>query len=97
MNIFNAKSKEANIIKKNPNPNFMPPPSIHSPIKPSKCPMPAVKPPLGIVTKHIWDCERIVALKGAMVRYIEASREIPSEWVEEYNELIKRGANDEMQ
>ena len=56
----------------------------------AKPPMPQVKPPLGIMPRHIHDEIRRQELGEAIVRYIEASLPVPLEWVEEYNELAER-------
>ncbi|NRS20617.1 hypothetical protein HP398_29800 [Brevibacillus sp. HB1.4B] len=48
------------------------------------------KPPIGIMPRKFWDEQRIQDLAAAMGRYIAANRPVPSEWVEEYNELTKR-------
>ncbi len=45
------------------------------------------KPPLGITPKSIWDEKRIVEIKLAIQRYVEAGKKIPAEWVYEKNEL----------
>lgn len=64
------------------------------PIKPSERPMPEVKPPLGAIPTYIWKSQRMRDLKGGISRYMEVNKEIPLEWVEEYNTLVKRGANE---
>lgn len=48
------------------------------------------KPPLGVTPKNIWDMQRIENLKGAIDRYCNANREIPIEWIEEYNSLVNK-------
>ena len=48
-----------------------------------------VKPPVGLRPKYISDAERLEEVKAAIVRYFNAELEIPVEWVEEYNNLIK--------
>ena len=48
-----------------------------------------VKPPVGLRPKYISDAERREEVKAAIVRYFNAELEIPVEWVEEYNNLIK--------
>jgi hypothetical protein len=47
------------------------------------------KPPLGLVPKKIWMQTRVVEILEATNRYIQDNREIPIEWIEEYNEIIK--------
>lgn len=47
-----------------------------------------VKPPLGIIPQRLWKEERLHNLRDAI--QIRLGRvEIPIEWVEEYNNLIK--------
>ena len=46
------------------------------------------KPPLGIEPHKIWIEQRITNLIDAMNRYIQDSRKVPIEWMEEYNKLI---------
>lgn len=45
------------------------------------------KPPIGIMPRYVWDKKRRDELSEAMQRYIEASKSIPQEWIDEYNEL----------
>jgi len=52
--------------------------------------MPYKKPPLGIIPKEFWEGQRLTELMGAISRYYSDYREIPIEWIEEYNELIKK-------
>ena len=47
------------------------------------------KPPIGLKPKRFHDKERINEISEAMVRYLTVNKEIPFEWVEEYNQLIK--------
>lgn len=49
----------------------------------------AIKPPLGLVPKWVRQKERYEEVCQAIARYYNANREIPTEWVEEYNELVK--------
>ncbi len=46
------------------------------------------KPPIGLVPKFIRQEQRLKEVKEAINRYFEAGLEIPTEWIEEYNELI---------
>lgn len=48
------------------------------------------KPPLGVVPRHIHDEQRLRDLKECVANYMQAGLTILPEWVEEYNELIKR-------
>lgn len=48
------------------------------------------KPPLGVVSRDIWDRKRQEKLAAAMKRYLEAGEKIPSEWIAEYNEISDR-------
>ena len=49
------------------------------------------KPPLGVMPRDIWDQKRKEELAEAMARYLEAGMKIPTEWIEEYNEISDRG------
>ena len=53
----------------------------------------AVKPPLGVCPKDIWErnnrVDRLNEVRGAIARYYDAGLKIKTEWVEEYNELIE--------
>lgn len=44
------------------------------------------KPQLGIKPQFLWEEERIVQLKEAIKRYLDANQPIPMEIIEEYNE-----------
>ena len=45
--------------------------------------------PIGIIPKYIHDSKRLSELSKAIIRYSDAFLEIPLEWIEEYNQLIK--------
>jgi hypothetical protein len=47
-----------------------------------------VMPPIGLTSKIVNRLERLRDVRGAIVRYYDASMKIPVEWIEEYNELI---------
>lgn len=47
------------------------------------------RPPLGLIPKWIRQEERLKEVKEAMLRYLDANLEIPTEWGEEYEELIE--------
>ncbi|MGM0971055.1 MAG: hypothetical protein ACQEWR_21100 [Bacillota bacterium] len=47
------------------------------------------EPPLGVIPKFIHDERRAEDLVAAIERRISARSEIPLEWFEEYNNLIK--------
>lgn len=47
------------------------------------------KPPLGIKPKPIHDQERSNDLVEAIERYLSAGKQIPLEWIEEFNEFFK--------
>lgn len=53
------------------------------------------KPPLGVMPRDIWDWKRQEELAEAMARYLEAGMKIPTEWIEEYNEICDRWEEDE--
>ena len=49
------------------------------------------KPPLGLKPKWLWDAIRARDIQEATVRYFNAEHlKIPIEWIEEYNEIIRR-------
>jgi hypothetical protein len=47
------------------------------------------KPPLGLMPKKHWISRRISDINSAINRYMECGKEVPIEWIEEYNELIE--------
>ncbi len=53
-----------------------------------------IKPPIGLTPKYYWyricDRERKHDIEQAMARYIASGLDIPDEWVDEYNEIVKR-------
>lgn len=51
------------------------------------------KPPLGLMPKDIFESNRVIDIGNAIYRYIEASKKIPLEWVEEYNKRVNSGGN----
>ena len=51
--------------------------------------IPIHEPPLGLRPRFIWIELRIAEIKRAIDRYKSDNYEIPIEWVNEYNELIK--------
>lgn len=53
-------------------------------------PMIDEKPSIGVKPRFIHDEQRAEELSGAIMRYIQANRRIPTEWLEEYNELLKK-------
>ena len=50
------------------------------------------KQPLGIEPKYIWETKRAQDLRDAIYRYVDKCCVIPVKWIEEYNDLVKRGA-----
>lgn len=52
--------------------------------------MEVVKPPLGIMPRHLWEEKRMIHIAEAIKRYAEVGKAIPQEWVDEYNELAKK-------
>lgn len=46
------------------------------------------KPPIGLVPKDIWKLRRLKDIKEAIERYLEDGREIPMEWISEFNQLL---------
>lgn len=47
------------------------------------------KPPLGLRPRIFWLHERRDEILQAIDRYMDAGKEIPVEWVQEYNDLTK--------
>ena len=47
------------------------------------------RPPLGVMPKSIWDRKRIASLKEGIKNYLDADKDIPVDWVTEYNDLVK--------
>ena len=50
----------------------------------------AIKPPLGVMPRKMWDKQRQKDLADAIFRYLETGMKIPAEWIEEYNEISDR-------
>lgn len=48
------------------------------------------KPPLGVMPEFIWLEKRLGSLGYAIMDYVDARREVPIEWVEEYNKIYKQ-------
>lgn len=48
------------------------------------------KPPIGIIPKKLWDEKRFYELCLAITDRYQGGFEIPVEWIEEYNETIKK-------
>jgi len=46
------------------------------------------KPPLGLIPKKFFYEKRLQDIKEAILRYISDSKEIPEEWIKEYNSII---------
>lgn len=51
------------------------------------------RPPLGLTPKFIREKERYDEVSYAIIRYIDADKEIPIEWIDEYNELVDKVKN----
>ena len=47
-----------------------------------------IKPPLGLTPKYIRNEQRMKEIRDAVVRYEEADKKIPIEWIEEYENLL---------
>jgi hypothetical protein len=47
------------------------------------------KPPLGLMPKRFVQKVRFIEICEAIRRYYMASKKIPLEWIEEYNELVE--------
>lgn len=52
------------------------------------------KPPIGLTPKKFWNetvkISRLKDIEEAISRYTSGKYEIPVEWIEEYNEIIKQ-------
>jgi len=48
------------------------------------------KPPIGIIPKWLHNEQRQQQLMAAIIRYADAGRTIPVEWVTEFNELSNK-------
>lgn len=48
------------------------------------------KPPLGVMPRDKWDKKRKNDLRDAIERYICYGKFIPTEWIQEYNEICDR-------
>jgi len=46
--------------------------------------------PLGIMPKDIWELRRLEDIRAAIRRYTSVCMKIPDEWLDEYNELVKK-------
>lgn len=46
------------------------------------------KPPIGLTPRFIHDQHRTTEIGEAIIRYLQNDYPIPTEWVEEYNELL---------
>lgn len=45
-------------------------------------------PPIGVIPKKIHDEKRILEILRAMIRFIEANKPIPQDWVDELRYLL---------
>lgn len=46
--------------------------------------------PLGLMPRQTWDQKRIVEISAAIARYEKENFEVPKEWRDEFNEILKR-------
>jgi hypothetical protein len=46
--------------------------------------------PVGLRPKWVWEAKRIGEIAEAIGRYIEAGKDIPLDWIDEYNELVRK-------
>ena len=44
--------------------------------------------PLGLRPRHIHERLRLIEVLNAMIRYAQADKQIPNEWVEEVSDLV---------
>ena len=47
------------------------------------------QPPLGLCPKDLLKQRRKIDIKEAIIRYLDANYPIPSEWVEEFNDILE--------
>ena len=48
------------------------------------------KPLIGVMPRNMWDLQRLRDLGEAIKRYCAAGMIIPSEWIDEYNDICRR-------
>ncbi len=48
------------------------------------------KPPLGLMPRYIWDYKRASAIMHAIVRYEDAGKTPPGEWIDELRTLLAK-------
>jgi hypothetical protein len=48
------------------------------------------KNPIGLSPRFVHDENRLLEIRGAIERYLGAWLPIPTEWWEEYDEIVKR-------
>lgn len=48
------------------------------------------KPPLGVMSRDKWDKKRKSDLRDTIERYICYGKFVPTEWIQEYNEICDR-------
>lgn len=46
------------------------------------------KAPIGIEPKNIWISQRVKDLREAIIRYLDEYNQVPTEWLNEYNEHL---------
>jgi hypothetical protein len=51
------------------------------------------EPPLGLKPQYIHGSERVTEIEKAVIRYMEHRKQLPMEWIGEYNELIEKEEN----
>lgn len=49
-----------------------------------------IKPPLGLRPRCVSDAKRVLEILEAINRYIEVSKRVPEEWIDEFIELNDR-------
>lgn len=47
-----------------------------------------IKPPLGLMPKKLFLEQRFENIKEAIERYVKADKEIPNDWLDEYEEIL---------
>jgi len=47
--------------------------------------------PLGVKSRCIVERDRLLDVLGAIYRYVDKYKQVPNQWLEEVNDLLKRG------
>ena len=69
---------------------------IYAPHLCPDCEKPSVRPPIGLSPEYVWRWSRVVEISRAIVRYEDASKTVPREWVDEMRVRLMELAEGEM-